>query len=64
MGTSLEVQWLGLGAFTVWPKVQSLVRELRSHKPLGVGWCLVVRIPGFHSEAQVQLVSHFDFRIV
>jgi hypothetical protein len=23
-----------------------------------------VRIPGFHSDAQVQLVSRFDFRIV
>ena len=32
-GHSLGVQWLGLGAFTAWPRVQSLVRELRSRKP-------------------------------
>ena len=29
---SLEVQWLGLSAFTAGAQVQSLVRELRSHK--------------------------------
>ena len=29
------VQWLGLGAFTARVRVQSLVRELRSSKPLG-----------------------------
>ena len=31
---SLEVQWLGLCIFTARARVQSLVRELRSHKPL------------------------------
>ena len=31
-GISLVVQWLGLGAFTDVVQVQSLVRELRSHK--------------------------------
>ena len=31
-GSSLEVQWLGLCAFTAGDRVQSLVRELRSHK--------------------------------
>ena len=30
------VQWLGLGTFTAMAWVQSLVRELRSYKPLGV----------------------------
>ena len=30
---SLVVQWLGFGAFTAGAQVQSLVRELRSHKP-------------------------------
>ena len=34
-GNSLVVQWLGLCAFTARAQVQSLVRELRSHKPLG-----------------------------
>ena len=34
-GSSLEVQWLGLGLFTVKAWVQSLVRELRSCKPHG-----------------------------
>ena len=29
---SLAVQWLGLGAFTAVARVQSLVREIRSHK--------------------------------
>ena len=33
MGSSLAVQWLRLGASTVTARVQSLVRELRSHKP-------------------------------
>ena len=32
-GNSLAVQWLGLGAFTAGAQVQSLVRELRSHRP-------------------------------
>ena len=32
-GKSLPVQWLRLGAFTVWAQVQSPVGELRSHKP-------------------------------
>ena len=31
-GNFLVVQWLGLGAFTAGTQVQSLVRELRSHK--------------------------------
>ena len=35
-GNSLAVQWLGLGAFTATVGVQSLVGELRSHKPPGV----------------------------
>ena len=30
------VQWLGLSAFTAVAQVQSLVRELKSHKPWGV----------------------------
>ena len=34
-GNSLVVQWLGLSAFTARAWVQSLVRELRSHKPSG-----------------------------
>ena len=34
-GTSLAVQWLGLGAFTAVARVQSLVRELRSRKVCG-----------------------------
>ena len=34
-GNSLAVQWLGLGAFTARAQVQSLVEELRSHKPPG-----------------------------
>ena len=34
-GNSLVVQCLGLGAFTVVAWVQSLVRELRSHKLCG-----------------------------
>ena len=29
------VQWLGLGSFTARARVQSLVGELRSHKPRG-----------------------------
>ena len=32
MGNSLAVHWLGVGAFTAVAQVQSLVRELRSHK--------------------------------
>ena len=32
LGHSLAVQWLELGAFTARARVQSLVRELRSHK--------------------------------
>ena len=36
-GNSLAVQWLGLGTFTARAWVQSLVRELRSHKPRGMG---------------------------
>ena len=32
----MAVQWLGLGAFTVVAQVQSLVRELRSHKLRGM----------------------------
>ena len=35
LGSSLVVQWLGLGTFTVVAWVQSLVRELRSCKPCG-----------------------------
>ena len=34
-GTSLVVQWLGLYTFTAEGWVQSLVGELRSHKPCG-----------------------------
>ena len=34
-GNSLAVQWLGLSALTAGAGVQSLVRELRSHKPHG-----------------------------
>ena len=33
VGTSLEVQWLGLGASTAGARVQSLVGELRSRMP-------------------------------
>ena len=36
LGNSLAVQWLELGAFTARPWVQSLVRELRSHKLRGM----------------------------
>ena len=32
LGNSLAVQWLGLTAFSAVARVQSLVRELRSHK--------------------------------
>ena len=32
-GNSLAVQWLELSSFTVWTWIQSLGRELRSHKP-------------------------------
>ena len=35
-GNSLAVQWLGLGAFTAWPWVQSLVWELISCKPCSI----------------------------
>ena len=31
-GSPLAVQWLGLGTFTAGAWVQSLVREVRSHK--------------------------------
>ena len=34
-GSSLEVQWLGLGAVTAVARVQSLVGELKSCKPHG-----------------------------
>ena len=34
-GNSREVRCLGLGAFTAVAQVQSLVRELKSHKPRG-----------------------------
>ena len=33
LGNSLVVQWLGLHTSTAGARVQSLVRELRSHKP-------------------------------
>ena len=33
LGTALVVLWLGLCAFTARVQVQSLVRELRPHKP-------------------------------
>ena len=36
LGNSLVVWWLGLGVFTAEAWVQSLVGELRSHKPCGV----------------------------
>ena len=32
----MVAQWLGLGTFTVVATVQSLIRELRSHKLCGV----------------------------
>ena len=35
-GNSLVVQWLGLSAFTAGAQVQSLVRQLKSHKPCSV----------------------------
>ena len=35
IGSSLVVQWLGLGSFTAGAWVQSLVRELRSSKLFG-----------------------------
>ena len=34
-GIPRQSQWSGLGAFTARVQVQTLVRELRSHKPLG-----------------------------
>ena len=34
-GSSLVVQWLGLGSFTAVARVPSLVGELRSHKMHG-----------------------------
>ena len=34
IGNSLAIKWFGLGAFTAVAEVQSLVAELRSHKPL------------------------------
>ena len=37
IGNSLALQWLGLCALTAGARVQSLVGELRSHKPLGTG---------------------------
>ena len=36
LGNSLVVQWLGLGAFTAVAQVQSLIGELKSHKPCGM----------------------------
>ena len=36
MGTSLEIQWLGLDASTFLAWVKSLVGELRSRKPPGM----------------------------
>ena len=33
IGNSLAIKWFGLGAFTAVAEVQSLVAELRSHKP-------------------------------
>ena len=33
---TVVVQWIGIGALTVWGWGQSLVREPRSHKSLGV----------------------------
>ena len=33
LGNSLAVQWLGLSTFTARAQVQTLVGELRSHKP-------------------------------
>ena len=35
LGNSLAVRWLGLHAFTAVARVQSLVGEIRSHKPQG-----------------------------
>ena len=35
LGNSLVVQWLGLGVLTAGAGVQSLLWELRSHKPRG-----------------------------
>ena len=35
-GNSLAVQWLGLSPFNTGARVQSLVRELRSHKLRGI----------------------------
>jgi len=32
-GIPWRVQWLGLGTFTPGTQIQSLVRELKSHKP-------------------------------
>ena len=42
---SLEVQWLGPGAFPAGAWIQSLVREQRSHKPCGLsrGKRIIVR---------------------
>ena len=36
IGNSRAVHWLGLSAFTAGARVQSLVGELRSHKPRNV----------------------------
>ena len=36
IGNSLAVQWLALSVFTAGARVQSLVGELRSHKPRNV----------------------------
>ena len=36
LGNSLAVQWLGLSTFTAVARVQSVVRELRSHKLRGM----------------------------
>ena len=35
LGNSLEVQWLGLGAFTARARIRSLVWEMRSRKLRG-----------------------------
>ena len=49
---SLAVQWLALSTFTAEGLVQSLIRELRSHKLRGVGkgkekkWSLFIQVLG------------------
>ena len=64
MGTSLAVQWLGLGAFTAVAQGSIPGQGTKIAQAPWRGLVPRVRIPGFHSEAQVQLVSRFDFRIV